>query len=503
MEKKHISERWNSVKGHKHHEFIDVATNSDNLLFIDPILIQNNSDEWSKKANVLIQSFFDAFYEAYRQADNIRKKELLSHAGEQNGTRFGYGRGDNGKGNTAQGLLEIFAPLEEHIFKISTIEKAEDSSILIPNFAEEAPIERKITREKISLMTEDGSFDIGFGSKKLSSNNENASYTVLRSAFDRWLASKAEEAGAEIIPGILVDELIVEDGKVVGVSATGEELYADVVILADGVNSLLAQNIGMKKELEPHQVAVGAKEVIQLGEDVINQRFAVNNGEGVAWLSCGDPTLGGFGGGLLYTNKDSVSVGVVATLSDIGHSDLSINQLLDRFKEHPAIAPYLEGGTSIEYSGHLVPEEGIHMLPELYRDGVLVTGDAAGFCVNLGFTVRGMDFAIESGRLAAETVIKAHEIGDFSATTLSNYKKALDSSFIMKDLNQYKGFPTVLGRREVFEGLPAMVDDIATKAFTVDGKEGKGLMMHVIHSVAEHTTAAKLVEFVTTVLEAF
>lgn len=143
------------------------------------------------------------------------------------------------------------------------------------------------------------------------------------------------------------------------------------------------------------------------------------------------------------------------------------------------------------------------MVPELYRDGVLVTGDAAGFCINLGFTVRGMDFAIESGRLAAETVIKAHEIGDFSAATLSDYKKALDDSFIMRDLNQYKGFPTLLGRREIFEGLPAMVDDIATKAFTVDGKQEQSLMMYVIHSVAEHTTAAKLVDFVSTVLEAF
>ena len=300
-----------------------------------------------------------------------------------------------------------------------------------------------------------------------------------------------------------MDELIVEDGKVIGISATGEELYADVVILADGVNSLLAQSIGMKKELEPHQVAVGAKEVIKLGEDVINQRFAVNNGDGVAWLSCGDPTVGGFGGGLIYTNKDSVSVGVVATLSDIGHSDLSINQLLDRFKEHPSIAPYLEGGTSIEYSGHLVPEEGLHMIPELYRDGILVTGDAAGFCINLGFTVRGMDFAIESGRLAAETVIRAREIGDFSADSLSYYKKLLDNSFIMKDLTQYKGFPTLLGRREIFEGLPAMVDDIATKAFTVDGKQGQSFIGYVMHSVAEHTTAAKLVDFVTTVLEAF
>jgi electron transfer flavoprotein-quinone oxidoreductase len=373
---------------------------------------------------------------------------------------------------------------------------------IIPDFAKEAPIERRITKEKVSLMSKDGSLDIGFGSKKLSSTKENASYTVLRAQFDQWLAQKAEEAGAEIIPGILVDELIVEDGKVVGIYATGEELYADVVVLADGVNSLLAQSLGMKKELEPHQVAVGAKEVIRLGEDVINQRFGIRNDEGVSWLSCGDPTIGGFGGGLLYTNKDSVSIGIVATLSDIDHSGLSINQLLDRFKEHPSIAPYIEGGTTIEYSGHLVPEEGIHMVPELYRDGVLVTGDAAGFCINLGFTVRGMDFAIESGRLAAETIIKAHEIGDFSAETLSAYEKALRHSFVFEDMEQYKGFPTLLGQREIFEDLPEMANDIAAKAFTVDGNP-QNLLMYMIQSIAQHTTAAKLSNFVTKVLEAF
>ena len=114
-----------------------------------------------------------------------------------------------------------------------------------------------------------------------------------------------------------------------------------------------------------------------------------------------------------------------------------------------------------------------------------------------------MDFAIESGRLAAEAVLRAREIGDFSAESLSYYKKLIDNSFIMADLNQYKGFPTLLGRREIFEGLPSMVDDIATKAFTVDGKQGQSFMMYVINSVAEHTTAAKLVDFVSTVMEAF
>ena len=375
---------------------------------------------------------------------------------------------------------------------------------IIPNFAEIAPIERKVTREKISLMTEDGSLDIGYTSRKLGAAAQSASYTVLRGKFDQWLAEQAMEAGAEVIPGMLVDALVQDEkGAVIGIDCMGEVMEADVVILADGVNSLLAQSIGMKEELKPHQVAVGAKEVIRLGEKTINERFHVSDGEGMAWLSAGDPTQGGFGGGLLYTNKDTVSVGIVATLSDIGHSDLSVPELLDRFKDHPVIAPLLEGGEVIEYSGHLVPEEGIHMVPELYRDGVLVTGDAAGFCVNLGFTVRGMDFAIESGRLAAEAVIRAHQLKDFSARTLSYYKRLLDHSFVMEDLNSLKGFPTLLSRREIFEGLPAMVDDIAGKIFTVNGESTEGILMGIIESLASHMTVAQLVDLVSTIMEAF
>ena len=374
---------------------------------------------------------------------------------------------------------------------------------IIPNSAQEAPIERKVTKEKISLMSSDGSVDIGFGSKKLSSEPDTGSYTVLRAPFDQWLASKAEEEGVSIIPEALVEKLIVEDGKVIGVEATEEKLYADVVILADGVNSLLGQSIGMKKELEPHQVAVGAKEIIKLGEDVINQRFGVRGNEGVAWLSAGDPTAGGFGGGLLYTNKDSVSVGIVATLSDIEHSGLSVNQLLERFKEHPSIAPYIEGGQTIEYSAHLVPEEGLRMVPELYRDGVIMVGDAAGFCINLGFTVRGMDFAIESGRLAAETIIKAHEQGDYSAKSLAYYQKALDNSFIMRDLKQYQGFPALLGRREIFELIPSLATDIAAKAFTVNGKQEQNLIMYALDNIAQQTSATEIVNTITSVLEAF
>ena len=377
---------------------------------------------------------------------------------------------------------------------------------VIPGFAKEAPIERRVTKEIISIMNDESSFNLDFASKKLSNTAENASYTVLRGKFDRWMGEKAEEAGVALLSQILVDKILMEGDKVVGIDAGGEEIYGDVVILADGVNSLLAQLIGMKKELQPHEVAVGVKEVIRLDEATINQRFGLRDDEGAAWLSMGQPTAGSFGGGLIYTNKDSLSVGIVATIEDIGYTEpigLSVPQMLDRFKEHPSVAPYIEGGEVIEYTAHLVPEGGIHMIPELYRDGVLVVGDAAGFCVNMGFTVRGMDFAIESGRLAAETVIHAKTVGDFSADTLKMYRTLLNQSFVIKDMQSLKGFPTLLSRREIFRDVPDMTDDIATKLFTVDGKPSMDFLMYVINSFTSHTTVAQLSEFASTILNAF
>ena len=138
MKKHYVSEYWNKgVKGHLCYDFVDVAVNDDNLLFIDPLLIEIADDEWCQEASMTIKSFFDEFYKAYREEDINRKRELLSHGGEQNGTRLGYGRGDNGKGNTVKGLLEIFAPLEELLIAISTMKKVEDLPLLIPDFAED------------------------------------------------------------------------------------------------------------------------------------------------------------------------------------------------------------------------------------------------------------------------------------------------------------------------------------------------------------------------------
>lgn len=138
MKKHYVSDYWNKgIKGHLNYDFIDVVVNDDNLLFIDPLLVEIAGDEWCQEANAAVKSFFDEFYKAYRANDVVKKRKLLSHAGEQNGTRLGYGRGDNGKGNTVNGLLKIFTPLEQLLQKISTMKKAEDLPLLIPGFAED------------------------------------------------------------------------------------------------------------------------------------------------------------------------------------------------------------------------------------------------------------------------------------------------------------------------------------------------------------------------------
>lgn len=354
---------------------------------------------------------------------------------------------------------------------------------LIPGFAGEAPIERKIVSERLALLTKDGGLITDYRSNYLENS---PSYSVIRGSFDRWLAGKAEKAGCTVITGIRVDEVLTKEGRVCGIRAEGDEVCADVVILADGVNSLLSKRLGMKKELDPFEVAVGIKEVIQLDEKTINERFGVGAGDGTALMATGYITGGHMGGGFLYTNSSTISVGIVTTVGDIGHTDLSTAEMIERFKEHPCIRPLLEGGKTIEYMAHLVPEGGYRMLPELTGDGVLLAGDSAGFVMNLGYTVRGMDLAIESGRLAAEAVIRAKEVGDFSKEGLALYEEKLNQSFVLKELRHYQCFPEFMeSSHRLYNDYSRMADALMGQLYTVDGKEPVDLAVKALRSVKQ------------------
>ena len=354
---------------------------------------------------------------------------------------------------------------------------------LIPGFSETAPVERRIVKERVSLMTASGAMTVEYASDQLK-DPSCASYSVLRAKFDSWLAEQASAQGAMIITGIRADKLLQKDGKVVGVVAGGDELFADVVILADGVNSILAQQLGMKKELLPHQVAVGVKEVIGLDERTISDRFGVLPGEGLAWMVAGDPTGGVPGGGFLYTDRESISLGTVVTLSDIGAGkNVPVPEMIERFKANPVIAPLIRGGRLLEYAAHLVPEAGYGMIPELVWNGVLVAGDAAGFVMNLGLTIRGMDLAIESGRLAAEAILLAREKGDFSAKGLSAYLTLLENSFILRDLRHYQHMPSLLRAPRLYSELPSAADEIMRGLYVVDGKAPVRLIKSIVPAI--------------------
>ncbi len=338
-----------------------------------------------------------------------------------------------------------------------------------PGFEEEAPLERPIIEQRYLALTPDAMLGGVYRSMRFAEQPFNA-YSVLRAEFDQWFAARAEQSGAEVFPEFTVVDLLWNNGAVCGVT-TGDadgELLADVVILADGANSLLAKRAGLHREWRPIEQALIAKELIALPAEKIDDRFALPAGMGAAYEIFGESTWGLLGYGFIYTNKESVSIGTGALLQDLITSGRNVNDMLDRFKRHPAIAPLIQGGETIEYSGHLIPEIGYDRLPQVYADGVLVVGDAAGL-VN-PVNREGANLAMLSGRLAAQTIIESKELGAFSASTLSSYKTRLDESIITSDLQKIRNLtPFAHDRPHLFTDYPELISNAAFEYLTVDG----------------------------------
>jgi electron transfer flavoprotein-quinone oxidoreductase len=272
-----------------------------------------------------------------------------------------------------------------------------------------------------------------------------------------------------VLSKIRVDDVIKENGKISGVLAGGDELRADVVIACDGVLSLLSEKAGLQSPPSPQNFALGIKEVISLDSGVINDRFRLEGNEGAAHLYVGDITQGKFGGGFLYTNRESLSLGVVIGIEDAidEKNPIEVPALLEAFKSRPEITPLIRGGNSVEYSAHVIPEGGFKAMGNLYGNGILVAGDAAGLALNIGFTVRGMEYALASGYFAAQTVLKAREAGNFSAVALGIYKRLLEEGFVLQDAKNFQETPAVLSNPRVFTHYPEMIGNLMKDIYAV------------------------------------
>jgi electron transfer flavoprotein-quinone oxidoreductase len=336
-----------------------------------------------------------------------------------------------------------------------------------PELWDGAPMERHIVHEGLSLMAKERSLTMDYHGRELR-EEPHQSYSVLRSKFDRWLAEKAESKGAMLLSKTRVDDVIYEQDKITGVMAGGDGLNADVVIACDGVLSLVSEKAGIRSAGKPHDYAVGIKELIALESGVINERFNLEGDEGAARLYVGQVTKGRFGGGFLYTNRESVSLGIVIGIDEmLNDATIDAPALIEDFKQNPEISGLVRGGTTIEYSAHVIPEGGLKTLSALYGDGILVAGDAAGLALNMGFTVRGMEYALASGYFAAQAAIRAKEKGDFSAETLSAYKTLLEESFVLKDFSAFKETPDVLRNQRIFNHYPEMIGGLLKDLYSV------------------------------------
>lgn len=345
---------------------------------------------------------------------------------------------------------------------------------VFPGFAENAPVERVITRNCLSFMNPTSTVNVDYWDQRLAAPVN--AVTVLRAKLDAWLSEQCEEAGVTVMPGVKVDELVKDGDRFVGVRAGEDELRARVIVAADGVNSFISRYAGIREKEPTDNLAVGVKSVIRLGEEQMRQRFNLRDNEGAAYAVVGDCTKGVAGGGFMYTNRDSISIGIVARLDDLAAKGYASSDLHDHFLSHPAIAPFLEDGELLEYGCHLIAEGGEKMQHDLVRPGLVVIGDAAGFTLNTGFTVRGMDLAAGSAQAAAEAIHDALEKGDYSQTQLEAYIGNYKESFVGKDMQTYAKAPAFLENEEMYGAIGKLAADVLFETYNLDLTPRKHLL---------------------------
>ncbi|MGO9196436.1 MAG: FAD-dependent oxidoreductase [Acidimicrobiales bacterium] len=351
---------------------------------------------------------------------------------------------------------------------------------LIPGWIDEAPIERWVTRRVTMVLTETQSLAVDFRSGAWGSKPYNGA-TALRPEFDSWLAAQAESQGATLVCSTTATGLLRDGtGRTLGVRTDRPqgEIEAGVVIACDGVNAFLAKEAGLALPEDPSHYTLGVKEVLALDGGEIERRFGLLPGEGADFEVIGG-TGGIAGGGFLYTNRETVSVGLVLSLDGLSRSKVRPEQLLAGFKAHPAVFPLVSGGDVVEYGAHLIPEAGLAMMPQLAGNGILVAGDAAGLCLAAGLWLEGVNFAMASGAAAGEAAAEALERGDTSAAGLAGYRRRLEASFVLADHRRLRRAPHLVLSDRLQNHYPDLVCNLVEEMFTVRNpspKQGLGTL---------------------------
>lgn len=308
---------------------------------------------------------------------------------------------------------------------------------LFPDFETRAPLERRISKYLMHNLAGDKvkTLDI----TPLHDHKTSYAWSVLRVGFDEWFGKEvhkeAEKHGGGVLSNVRATGPLMEDGKIVGVTTNElDPIRADVVIAADGATSELVRKAGLRGWGPEEHWFQGVKVVAKMPRDLLEKQFQVQGQEGTGHLFAGDLFGGCRGGGFLYTNKASLSIGTVFHLDSITAKQTEPHQYLDRLLKHPFLLNLLGGAyEEVEYSAKLIPDGKKSALKFPYRDNLLAVGDAAGQMKAAGPIIKGMNLGITSGILAAQAFLvgkrqnRLHQVGAL-------YGGMLQGSYVGKEL---------------------------------------------------------------------
>jgi electron transfer flavoprotein-quinone oxidoreductase len=358
-----------------------------------------------------------------------------------------------------------------------------DLEEVIPRFWEEMPFERPITTKRISLLTDKSGFTVEFKNTEWR-QPPYAGFAVLRARVDKWLAAKVSEIAqaqnvpdVNVIEGVLVEGFTKDShGEVTGILQGGEELQFDAYMLCDGANSRLLEETpliskkqaALKKGSRKFKMAHmewGAKVIIQLDEKTVEDRFNLMQGDGVAnEMVLGFLPKGIRAGGFMYSNKDTISLGVMLAMESAWRRDFYFRDAMDMYVRHPYIQPFVKGGEEVEYATHWAPIGGINWMPKLYSDRLLTGGDTAQMLLATGLNIEGMNYAIKSGLLAGATFADCWRAGkNFSAEALAAYERRLWNSYVLQDLAQFRNIDHITGNPRLFYEYPRLIESVFSK----------------------------------------
>jgi electron-transferring-flavoprotein dehydrogenase len=335
---------------------------------------------------------------------------------------------------------------------------------LIPDWKEKgAPLNAPVTDDQFLFLTETGSFKIpNFIMPPLMSNHGN--YAISLGNLCRWLGQQAEALGVEIFPGFAAAEVLYDaDQKVLGV-ATGDmgigrdgektdnyepgiELRAKYTLIAEGVRGSLAKQLIAKFKLDadsdPAKFGIGIKELWEIDPAKHKQGLVLHT---MGWPL--DTSTGG-GSFMYHLENNQVAIGFVVHLN-YTNPYLAPFEEFQRYKHHPAIKAYLEGGRRISYGARAITEGGYQSIPKLTFPGGALIGCSAGF-VNLP-RIKGSHNAMKSGMLAGEAVVQALA-ANRSHDELATYPEALKKSWVYADLKKVRNVKPLWSKLGLIGGL--------------------------------------------------